>query len=51
MLADQATAEAKRMSERVAAGLLDDPSPFGKADKIIVHVDVPALAAEAGAPE
>lgn len=37
--ADQAEAEASRLTSRINAGLLDDPTPYGHADKLVLHVD------------
>lgn len=34
----QAEEEVNRMQARLAAGVLDDPTPFGRAGKVVVHV-------------
>lgn len=38
----QAEEEVKRMQARLAAGVLDDPQPFARADKVVVHAAGPA---------
>lgn len=43
--ADQAEAEASRLASRITEGLLDDPTPYGHADKLVLHVEAEEAAA------
>jgi len=38
-MADQRVAEADRLKARVAAGLLDDPTPYGRADRLELELE------------
>ncbi len=47
--ADHDEAEAARLTSLITAGLLDDPTPYGHADKLVLHVAAEAAPAAASA--